>query len=223
MEPDDQTPVVAAAPTAVASKSVEEILVEQARGEFDWDKVARQWLENDISGTSDFISKSVEIVLFQDRGRGLRAKQKIEKGSLILVEKAIANEALTTTTPDGVELPPGPPFVEIVLAKARESAAARKMLLNLLQAPASTELDAKMLGDLIRTHAWSLHHTAVYNAAKKQSALFHRGSMLNHSCEPNCVPVFFGPVMVVFAAYDIPSKAEVTGKTFFRIVVVLLF
>ncbi len=30
------------------------------------------------------------------------------------------------------------------------------------------------------------------------------------SCVPNCVPIFLGPVMVIFAASDIPAKAEIT-------------
>ena len=46
---------------------------------------------------------------------------------------------------------------------------------------------------------------------RDQSGLFYRGSLLNHSCEPNTVPAFFGPVMACFAVADIAKGAEVTA------------
>ncbi len=61
------------------------------------------------------------------------------------------------------------------------------------------------------THGWTLHHTSVFEAIRDQSALYNRGSYFNHSCEPNTVPAFFGPVMVCFAVTDIGKGSEVTA------------
>ncbi len=61
------------------------------------------------------------------------------------------------------------------------------------------------------SHGWTFHNTSVFEALRDQSGLYYRGSMMNHSCEPNTVPAFFGPVMVCFAVADIGKGAEVTA------------
>ncbi len=131
-----------------AIKTAEQIRLEQSRGEFDWDKVAREWLEEKLENTSDFLNANVEVALYEGRGRGLRAKNKISKGDLVLVERPICfepNGSFVGGGDGGVRPPPSVPFVKLVADAARSNPDAKKKLLNLLQGSSSTELTVNVL------------------------------------------------------------------------------
>jgi hypothetical protein len=186
------------------------VRVLQKEGVYDWDHVVRQWVEDRLDDSEDYFNAAkVEFATFSGRGRGLRAKENIARGTLLLVERPLVYQRIDRRLTGPTQPPPS--LADLIAECARADPAVAKKLATLMNVkPSAVLADVVGMRRLSVSHGWTFHNTSVFEALRDQSGLYYRGSMMNHSCEPNTVPAFFGPVMVCFALADIGKGAEVT-------------
>ncbi len=119
-----------AAARAADAKKADRIKA-QREGFFEWDHVVRQWVEDRLDETEDYFnSTKLELVTFSDRGRGLRAKENIPRGTLLLVERPLAYQKVDRSLAGPSQRPP--PLEEAMLERAKADATVAKKLATLL-------------------------------------------------------------------------------------------
>ena len=113
--------------TGVAAAAAAARALQKERGLYDWDHVVRQWVEERLEDTEDFFNAAkLELATFSGRGCGLRAKESIPRGTLLLVERPLAYQRLDRLLA-GPAQPPAPLAEEIVERARADPAVAQKL------------------------------------------------------------------------------------------------
>ncbi len=122
---------VAAAPRVAPAVDMAAVRARQKEGVYDWDHVVRQWVEDRLEDSEDFFNAAkVEFATFSGRGRGLRAKENIARGTLLIVERPLAYQRVDRSL-TGPSQPP-PPLADVIVERARADPAVAKKMATLM-------------------------------------------------------------------------------------------
>ena len=194
-------------------------------GIYDWDKIFQQ-VKKDINSEiscATFFSKDLIIQAIAGKGKGVICRKDISKGSLLLVEPALGVSKDTNNhgfhvnfANKRMDMDYQNSLLEKLMIRAANDAWLFSKLLNLSTANHAEVTNNQALGVLISailaTCSWGANSLFIEGNETKNnvSALFYRGSQFNHSCVPNCWPVFIGNLLIIVALRDFSAGEELT-------------
>ena len=206
------------------SKMVQQCLdrMEQSKeGKYAWMELLQQTIKDPESqhGVADFISECVKVEEVEGHGRGVVAVQDIEKGSLVLVEKACVFVGPTAII--SKRKAPGELAVTSLLSLMDSDRKLRAHVLD-LDLGADCEFDRGEESyvknkEMYLRRAVSMNGFGWWDGTKANIqqrpqdhgfGLWSKACMFNHSCVPNCCYGFLGNLLVVRAAVDIKAGDE---------------
>lgn len=170
-------------------------------GKFKWTELVTQTTQNPAVKLecATFQSPKMTLKEVSGKGRGFFAESDIARGTLLLVEPALAVSG-------------GRPLLDQLMSRVGKSVFVKNSLVEL--SVGGKDLPIESVAEaVVKTCAWDMYPCLEAIGAGEdvpESGIFFRGSLFNHSCEPNCRPSFLGDAIIVVAMSDVPASEELT-------------
>ena len=204
------------------------------KGEYDFSEIYNRSQESLKLDIGEYINKKLEIKFSSIKGLSIYTKEKIQKGELIIVSKALEvsdlnkkenkkNTYMKYDNPDKGEkdntgfnlvIKPKEDLEEILSYKLSNFPEdyneffylfdGNNKNLNLEERHKNTKTDLKKIQKVIKYNSITLS----FVVKEISKGLWYYPSLFNHSCIPNCHHFGFGDILIIIAINDIDPNCE---------------
>ena len=208
--------------------------IKNINGEFDLSEIYEKSKNNFYIDIGEYLNNKIEIKYNKNKGISIFAKEKINKGEIIVVSKAIIAENLKEEkkdknlyiqydNPDKEEYEKTGQF----LAYKKSSEMQDKLSYNLSNNPEdykeflylfdgknknknleerlkSKDIDLRKIQKVLKYNSKAL----IYGDIPITEGIWFYPSLFNHSCIPNCFQFGFGDISIIIAINDIDKNSE---------------
>ena len=215
--------------------------IKNMKGEYDFSEIFKKSKDSFNIDIGEYINEKLEIKCSSDKGICVYTKQKLKKGELLVVSKALAacdtnkkknkkNQFLEFDNPDEEEYEKTKSLLVYKEKEDLEDDLSYKLTnypedysdflylfdgknknLNLEQRSKNIKIDLKKIQKVIEYNFLTL-----YFVNKSISyGLWYFPSLFNHSCIPNCLHFGFGDILIIIAINDIEPNSELNINYFY--------
>ena len=211
-------------------------------GEFDFGELYHMSKESLNINTGEYVNKKLEIKFDSYKGISVYTKEKLQKGELLIVSKAIVasdpkkkedkkNQYIKFDNPEKEEYErTGMPLVykekedleEILSYKLSNYPEdfneflylfdGKNKNMNLEEREKNKKTDLRKIQNVIKYNSLMLYLFDM----PISNGLWYYPSLFNHSCIPNCLHFGFGDILIIISINDIDSNSELFINYYFN-------
>ena len=208
--------------------------IENINGEYDFSEIYEKSKKNFNIDIGEYLNNKIEIKYDKINGLSIYSKDKINKGEIIVVSKAIIAMDLKNKEPNKnlciqYDNPDKEEYERTgqLLTYKKDSELQNKLSYNLSNYPEdfkeflylfdgknknknleeriqSKEIDLKKIQNVLKFNSKIL----IYDDTPITEGLWFYPSLFNHSCIPNCFQFGFGDILIIIAINDIGKNSE---------------
>ena len=212
------------------------------KGEYDFNDIYKKSKETSNIDIGEYISSKLEIKHKPNNGISIYSKEKIQKGELLVVSKAIVisdpnkkenklDKYMKYDNPDKDDYEnAGHPLVywekqeleEILSYKLSNYLEdysdflylydGKNINMNLEQRYKNNKIDLKKINNVLRYNSKIIY----FSEEPKTNGLWYYPSLFNHSCIPNCYHFGFGDILIIISLNDIEPNTELCLNYFYN-------
>ena len=215
--------------------------IENMKGKFDFSEIFKKSKESLEINIGEYINEKLEIKFNPEKGICIFTKEKLDKGELLVVSKALAisdpnkkrnkkAQYIKFDNPDEEEFQKTKKLLEYRETDDLEELLSYKLSnypedfreifylfdgknknSNLEQRLKNTQINLRKIQNIIQFNFITLY----FREKPISYGLWHFPSFFNHSCIPNCSHFGFGDILIIIATNEINPNSELNINYFY--------